>query len=560
MKNLYIVAFLFLTGNFYSQNLQNANWIFGDNSWLDFNNAGVTAQPFLPVIPAFNREGVASVSDEEGNIIFWTDGEQVWRWDALSNAAVNYINGVGLFGDISSCQNVVIIPRPNHPGIFYLATITGYTSIQPGDVRGLYFSEVNTLTNTVSPTIRNIPLRDQFGVLIDNNYGNISEGITVTTGNNGNYWLVTHIQGENNNYSRIHSYEVTENGISLTPNYEEFFNNTVEDPTLVIKVSPDRTRIALSRDGVNPILGTFNDGVITMNPNPIGNTAFGDMACYGVEFSPNSQNLYFTRQGTGIVGVVLNNAAEEILIDNLDPAHAIQRAINDRLYIARKGSPFVSEIQNPNNLINATTIGYNQQVPLAGRTSSIGLPQWVWLNCEDTIVLTSPNDDVTNLSSLFVRHIEREQWIQASNVVGFGDNTFQNGVVYHAGRFIDLQPGFQAINGAQFAAYIEGCTNPNSFVYKNQSSDENSPNVTHTISKGLSIIPNPSNSFIEIGIYNEQFKKVIITSVEGKKVFEKDIEFNNSYNVDISDYSNGIYIVTIFSKSGQQFSQKLIKN
>ena len=556
MKNLYITTVLLVFSlSLHSQaDLQNANWVFGDHAWLDFNNATVTAQSFLPVIAPFNREGVATLSDTEGNIVFWTNGETV-NW--LNGTTVTPYTGGVLYGDISSSQNVVIIPKLNHPGIFYLVTITGYTTNLPGERTGLYYSEVNTLTRTISPSTPTA-LLDDAGTMIDNDYGNISESITVTPALDGSYWLITHVQNSTN--SSVYSYNVNENGIGigghLLPSFSTPLSNSTSTPSIVLKVSSDNSRIGLSRDQLNPIIGTFADGVITFNLTPIGDLTTPPGQCYGLEFAPNnSQILYFSKSGVGIIGIDLANPTNEILIDPLQPIYAIQRAINGRLYIARKGTGFVSEIGTPENLAHPN---YVQAINLAGRTSSIGLPQWVWINCEPTLTLASPADDSNNLSSFFVRHLERENWISASNVIGFGDNTTQNGVVYHAGNFVDLTPGFDAILTSQFEAYPEGCSD--NYVYKNGSANVSPIKDSGMLVKSFTIYPNPSNSMVELMMQNTKFIKVSINSIDGKTVFETNTQSSNNYQLDVAKYANGIYIVNILTDDGQTYSKKLIKN
>jgi hypothetical protein len=186
--------------------------------------------------------------------------------------------------------------------------------------------------------------------------------------------------------------------------------------------------------------------------------------------------------------------------------------------------------------------------------------------CYPNLTLTSPGDDMTNLTiPISTIHLERSDWITASNFIGIGNNVFQNGVVYHALNFVDLTPGFDAINGSQFAAYPEGCSA--SYVYRNQASDniilpsENETKVELIkTERGLSIHPNPSSNSIEILMKNAKFKKVSIVTIDGKMVFESNSESTDKLSIDVSTYANGIYIVTVISDDGQQFSQKLIKN
>ncbi len=179
--------------------------------------------------------------------------------------------------------------------------------------------------------------------------------------------------------------------------------------------------------------------------------------------------------------------------------------------------------------------------------------------CYPTLILTSPVDNMTNIFPLATIHNERSNWINASNVIGIGNNIFQNGVVYHSGNFVDLTPGFDAINGSQFVAYIEGCTN--NYVYKNISTSSSGfENINPIKTKiGFSIIPNPSSNSIDISMNGANFNKVIIASIDGKIVDNINVENKDSLYIDISYLKSGIYLVSVTADDGKIYTEKLIK-
>lgn len=187
--------------------------------------------------------------------------------------------------------------------------------------------------------------------------------------------------------------------------------------------------------------------------------------------------------------------------------------------------------------------------------------------CEATLLLASPADDLNNLAAAATKEKERSDWIKAANIVSVGDNALANGVVYHAANYVELNPGFEAVTGSQFAAYPEGCTA--NFEYKMQPQTANvvttkSPadeNVNLIkLTNGFAIIPNPSSSSIEIVMKNQQFNKVNITSIDGKTVLNRNIEMTDKTQLDVSGYANGVYIINITSDDGRVHTEKLIKN
>jgi hypothetical protein len=179
--------------------------------------------------------------------------------------------------------------------------------------------------------------------------------------------------------------------------------------------------------------------------------------------------------------------------------------------------------------------------------------------------LIAPADNVTNLDATTATQKERSDWIKATNIVEVGDAVFQNGVVYHAGNYVELNPGFEAVTGSQFSAYIEGCSS--NYIYRN--SDTNSSSTEEGLLEELNvtklnieflIVPNPSSSSIELIMKGNQFRNISITTIDGKMVFDQNIELTDKARVDVSRYANGVYIVNLLTDDGDVYSKKLIKN
>lgn len=188
--------------------------------------------------------------------------------------------------------------------------------------------------------------------------------------------------------------------------------------------------------------------------------------------------------------------------------------------------------------------------------------------CLATLILTAPNDNVNNLATPDIKKKERSDWIKAANIVAVGDNVLSNGVVYHATNFVELNPGFEAVSGAQFAAYPEGCDG--NFVYKSGNAIPKetvnlAPNDSDTInlskiSGSLSIVPNPSSSTIEIAMSDNEFNQISIATIDGKVVMERNLAKTDRTQIDVSHFANGVYIINVTSEQGRHYSEKLIKN
>lgn len=566
MKNLYYVFLLiFFFIKVYSQNdLQNANWIFGNLAWLDFNNNTLisqTAPPYsqnvtsLTPQPFYNNiEGCASVSDEDGRLLFFTDGERVYRVVNDEIIIIDYNSPSDrLFGHPSSSQNTIIIPRPNTDGRYFLISMSG--SLSGG--HGLNWSELDIHTNQFIS--KNIPMSNGVS-LIDSSFFNISESITSCVANNGvDIWIIAHVKN-NSNYDRVLSFLVTSIGVSSTPSF-------ILDVTQLgsiympfsLKVSPDTMRLALAYRNSNPFIGTFNNlnGQIAIFPTSVGNS-LGSV--YSVEFSSNSSILYWSRQVTsyppdvltGIFAVDLDNPNTEFQVvdtgTNSNSISTLQRGLDGRIYATNFGQNSIFAIDNTNSFGGWVTSNINLN---NGNISNRGLPQWIWSTCKSTSTLISPQDDVDN----YISRRERSEWINASNIISSNVNT---SAIYHASDFVELNVGFEGVFGSQFSGYIEGCTN--NFQYRQQKPTINENTINEAKRANFIIYPNPSSTSIELRLNNFSFNSISIVTIDGRKVLEKTLEATNSYSLDVSKYPSGVYIVNVTSLDGRQYSQKLIKN
>ena len=92
------------------------------NNWYFGNHAGVTFNSGSPVAVTNGAlettEGCSTISDATGNLLFHTDGMEVF--DRNHNLMPN---GAGLLGHSSSTQSGVIVPQPNSSNIYYVFTV-----------------------------------------------------------------------------------------------------------------------------------------------------------------------------------------------------------------------------------------------------------------------------------------------------------------------------------------------------------------------------------------------------------------------------------------------------
>ncbi len=356
---LYVTAlFILLKTISFSQN-QNNIWYFGDRAGLSFN----TNPPTTLNDGVFSHaEGVSSICDINGDLLFFTNGLKVWN----SNL-VTMPNGFGLLGDNSSSQ-ILIIPNPGNCNIYYI-----FTTPSQSLLGGLYFSIVDMRLNNGYGDITTK------NALIANP---VTERLTATLKSNGtDYWLVAQELGSNS----FLSFSISATGIDFNPVISNtgVANLSVQDVIGCMKISPNGTKLCYASELGHQKCQLFdfdnNTGIVS------NGFIISDTAAYGVEFSADNSKLYLCRYGKFRLtqyDLSSNNPTQiknsQVLLNanNLESGGSLQRASNNNIYIARSGKQFLDEIKNP-NLLGINCNYTNNAINLNGKTSSAGLPNHV---------------------------------------------------------------------------------------------------------------------------------------------------------------------------------------
>lgn len=354
--------YLWLTMLLCLQNLcaqKEANiWYFGQNAGLDFNSG--TPVPLLN--GALNtNEGVASIADADGNLLFYTDGLWVYNKDHALMA-----NGSNLAGNSSSSQSAIIVPRPMSDTVYYIFTVT-----LKGWAGGLNYSEVDMALEGGLGAVtanKNIPL-----------LGNCTEQITAVLHANGtDIWVITHGYGNN----AFHAYLVTAAGVAaagVTSNSGLVFPATPEGTVGCMKASPQGTKIATC---------TFASGAQVLDLDTetgmVGTplTLTTALQMYGVEFSPSGDVLYTSNENSGRViqyDLTAENVAATATVVLTDPpgtGTTLQLGPDGRIYKALWGQSALSVINDP-DIAGQGCSAAAGAVPLGGQLSAHGLPSFI---------------------------------------------------------------------------------------------------------------------------------------------------------------------------------------
>jgi gliding motility-associated-like protein len=371
-----------------AQNVQKeANtWYFGNYLGIDFNSG--TAVPLNDGQLA-TIEGVATISDANGSLLFYTDGIKVWN-------KIHQVmpNGTGLFGNPSSTQSAVIVPKIGDPTRYYVFTVD-----QLSGPKGLNYSVVNMTLDAGKGDVelKNVPLQL-----------NVVEKITaVRHCNNKDVWVIAHGSASDIYYA----YLVSAAGINTTAviSHTGVVLPGVVAPSLqdssslgYLKASPDGKKIAAAHWTVNIDLSDFdNTSGIISNSISLHQAPDPRYLSYGVEFSPNSNLLYttvwrdvntaFSKNELHQYDITLGSAAairasRQILASVFDPGEryaALQIAPDGKMYMAQNlpstlTPTYISSIGSPNTYgtgCNFTNSAIQWSQPL--QKSTFGLPTFV---------------------------------------------------------------------------------------------------------------------------------------------------------------------------------------
>ncbi|MCG2611307.1 T9SS type A sorting domain-containing protein [Flavobacterium sp. SM15] len=158
-------------------------------------------------------------------------------------------------------------------------------------------------------------------------------------------------------------------------------------------------------------------------------------------------------------------------------------------------------------------------------------------------------------------HEQRSNWIKTTDEIRFNNNIQGDAVVYHAGNFVELNPGFEAVNGSQFVAYPKDCDG--NFVYKNgdnQSSQTIALNDSSKFGNQLRIYPNPTSGLVTITQADKIIKSVHVNSIDGKSRLFQNFQNATEFKIDMTNFAAGIYIISAETQDGQIINTKLVKN
>ncbi|WP_298420798.1 T9SS type B sorting domain-containing protein [uncultured Kordia sp.] len=367
MKQKIIVFILLILNVSFSFSQGEANiWYFGENAGLDFNS-GV---PVAITDGQINTlEGCATISNPNGELLFYTDGITVWdrNHDIMPN-------GTGLQGNPSSSQSGIIVPYPGDLNRYYVFCVED--NVQNG---GLFYSIVDlTLNGGMGDVVqgqKNIELLERSG-----------EKIAAISDDQDGFWVIAYAgeTGAESTYDTYHSYRITTAGIDTNSVTSSYPNCATQDARGYLKISPDSQKVVNCNQNLNHVCLHGFDNVTGIVSEEIEMLTVLDTP-YCAEFSASSEKLYVSSGGQfsgdaylfqfSLNTTDISSTRTQIYYEFKQRA-ALQLATDGKIYYARPDEEYLGVINNPE--ADGAACNYvNEGVDLAGHVSKQGLPPFI---------------------------------------------------------------------------------------------------------------------------------------------------------------------------------------
>ncbi|MDF2552507.1 MAG: hypothetical protein K0R77_1782 [Chryseobacterium sp.] len=575
MKKFFLIMLLCLYSWGYSQG-ENDNWYFGQKIAINF--AGTSPQLLTNSSMIANLSS-ATVSDDNGNLLFYTDGNYVWNRQHV----IMQNGNVDQYG-----MQISIVKHLTNPNLYYIfsANTAGYVArYSIVDISLGNIGSNGQPLGAVLQNFKNIPILDEFG----NDFTN-ARGITVVPhGDNSSFWVLI------TTGLKIYSYLLNNSGMSSTPivnnlNTTGFFTyyNGIS-----IKASPEIKACNFSQflSITMANLGTGeNAGLVRSFDNLSGllttdyNLSIASSEPIYTEFNKNSDILYIARYENGISTNqmiykidLLNSTNSNIIYSPLDTGQAdmyntgsiltIQRNTKGDIYFYipyYNSGKYLGKINNPDiyglssaNLNGIDLSFYPDNAIYVGSTNN--LPQLVpnlqesGINsCLASIHLSSPE-----INSTYNYQVSNTILTDQDYTISAGKN-----ILMKAGNSITLLPNTNIEYGATYLAKIEDCNCSGEEIEgkahklkNNMFLDLRNLPFKYSIKniKEIEIYPNPTSDILHIKT-DSKINVVSVSDITGRKVNVK----LDGDKVDVRALPAGTYLINVETKDGIS-TEKFIK-
>jgi gliding motility-associated-like protein len=447
LLRLRLFALLFLFSPMLHAQFQNGlwtgkeayNWFFGEYAALNFETAPPTA---ITGSQMTSSEGTGTISDADGNLLFYTDGGSVWNKNHEIMENGDGLLGVYIFDmgpDLppsvanTTTQNGLIIPVPGNTNKYYI-----FCQIAENG-NGLTYSEVDM---SLDGGLGGITATKN--VLLSTYAGETMTAVHHSDGES--IWFITQTGNYFNEQNEFHAYLISPEGINTAPVISVAGAEGHGGILAQIKASPDGSKLALTESILAFIFDfptqcqVFDfDATTGMVSNAIDLTGIYNTVLSwdgGVEFSPNNRFLYIA--GHPITDPISNlyqvdllagNAAaiiaSAVIVNQNEYNGVLQVGPDGKIYIETEvlqEVPTLGVINYPNN--KGVACGYESGtvngVDLGQRLANSSLPSFIQSYFESGILYKGggcPGEKVT-FSTIRIPGITNIAWDFGDTVSG----------------------------------------------------------------------------------------------------------------------------------------------
>ncbi len=574
-------------------------WAFGNTAGVNFNTTPPTAITTGITDGTSFMEASASVCNDKGRLLFYTEGSEVWdstgtlmpNGSDLPGAAMGYST------TSSTAQGAVIVPMPDSANKYYIF------SLQDFNTRGkLFYSVVDMNLNAGRGDI----VAGRKGVVIDSLF---TERMTAVMGDRCNVWLLVATRA-----NEIKAYEISGAGINLPPVVSAgagLGSSLGFELMGALAVSPGRTKMAATKMGgiSTPTTVALYDFDPATGMVSNEQAVLTDTGSFSACFSPDDSKLYVS---TGFMGKMLQYdlssgnlttiRGTKTVIGDIGLSH-IKLGPDNKIYFFQYGSdPILGSISLPNTAGAACQYTDEAIVLATGTDKGFGLPNAVAVIKRDTVfsskairdcatdstllnaLVTSGWDYVWNDGSTDTAHKVKEAgtyWVQyrTATCVLHTDTFIIDKIAVDAKIAIN---GFELsttlkykayqwflngdiINGADDSVYTATENGEYTVVVRDENGCTDTSNiyeVTNVSVNGISVIaqqikiyPNPASETVYI--QSPVAVNVSITGIEGKLIQR----VTNTRTISLANFADGVYLLHITDDKGTLMKvEKLIKS
>jgi hypothetical protein len=515
---------------------QNNVWAFGSHYGLDFNSG--TPVPISTSLITLG--GSASVSDANGQLLFYTQGDTIWNRNHQimpngSEIIAPYIsNGNGT----QSEQGQLIVPVINNPDQYYVFSIQNggdyYFGIDAMACRLFYSAVDMSLDGGLGDVVAG-----QKNIQIDSSLS--PQKLIAVAGNNCNIWMITHsIMGND-----FKVFEINSNGISANPVTSTVGNLSggiayVEGK---LRISPDRMKLfapsayGFSLQEIGAELYDFDATTGVVSNAVLLDTA---VICFAGCFSPDNSKLYTIESDNTFTYLVLcqydlSQSSTAAIIGskiNLDTSNTfnyikdVKLGPDGKVYVNFDDPQDTLSVVNSPNLAGTACNYVSLALPVslftgAPLVANGCLPNEFVIPIPDT--LTSSTDTSLAAATPLVLDLP----------AGFQSYLWSDGSTGNSFSANDT--------GTYWVVYKEDyCTvRMDTFVVHYSLSTGDLAN-----SKDISVYPNPATSLVIItieGLSNSSGTLRLMDAL-GNKVLERKC-LQGRYELDVTGLANGVYMI-----------------